>query len=223
VLDTADACRDVAEDKDGFEDADGCPDPDNDKDGVLDVNDTCPDVPEDTDGFEDADGCPDPDNDKDGLLDPDDACPEQPEDKDFFEDEDGCPEEGAPRVKLTCEKIEIKDRVYFDTNSDRIQERSFGLLDEVATVLKTATYIKKLRVEGHTDSVGADKKNLDLSKRRAASVRKYLTEHGIEDTRLDSEGFGEQKPIADNKTNEGRAENRRVEFMIVEQDADCVK
>jgi large repetitive protein len=223
VLDVQDACRVVPEDKDAFEDADGCPDPDNDKDGLLDVNDGCPNQPEDTDGFEDADGCPDPDNDKDGLLDPDDACPEQAEDKDFFEDADGCPEPGAPRVKLTCDKIEIKDSVFFDTNSDRIQERSFKLLDEVVTVLEAATYITKLRVEGHTDSVGNDKKNLDLSKRRAASVRTYLVEHGVDAARLESDGFGESKAVADNKAAEGRAQNRRVDFMILEQSSACTE
>lgn len=75
IFDDVDACVDVAEDKDGFEDTDGCPDLDNDKDGVADAADACRADPEDVDGFEDADGCPDPDNDKDGVADADDACP----------------------------------------------------------------------------------------------------------------------------------------------------
>jgi outer membrane protein OmpA-like peptidoglycan-associated protein len=87
-----DACPDVAEDKDGFEDADGCPDPDNDKDGIVDADDRCPLVAEDKDGFEDDDGCPDLDNDQDGLPDAVDRCPLEPEDKDGFEDDDGCPD-----------------------------------------------------------------------------------------------------------------------------------
>ena len=87
-----DACVDVAEDSDGFEDEDGCPDGDNDSDGLLDRDDDCPNMAEDVDGFEDEDGCPDADNDSDGLLDGDDACPTQPEDFDGWQDEDGCPE-----------------------------------------------------------------------------------------------------------------------------------
>ena len=69
-----------------------------------------------------------------------------------------------------------------------------------------------MRVEGHTDSRASDAHNLDLSRRRAASVMRYLTEQGVDATRLDSEGFGESRPIADNETEEGRALNRRVEF-----------
>jgi len=92
ILDDVDACPDVAEDKDGFQDKDGCPDEDNDQDGIPDKVDHCPDVAEDKDGFEDSDGCPDDDNDKDGIPDKKDACPNDPEDKDGFEDEDGCPD-----------------------------------------------------------------------------------------------------------------------------------
>jgi outer membrane protein OmpA-like peptidoglycan-associated protein len=89
-----DACPDVAEDKDGFEDDDGCPETndDRDKDGIPDVQDRCPDEPEDKDGFQDADGCPDLDNDQDGLPDAKDLCPNEPEDKDGFQDADGCPD-----------------------------------------------------------------------------------------------------------------------------------
>lgn len=92
ILDDADRCPEVPEDKDGFEDNDGCPDPDNDRDGILDKIDHCPDVAEDKDGYEDSDGCPDEDNDKDGIADQLDKCPDSPEDKDGYEDADGCPE-----------------------------------------------------------------------------------------------------------------------------------
>jgi outer membrane protein OmpA-like peptidoglycan-associated protein len=107
ILDDADACPDVPEDKDGFQDGDGCPDEDNDKDGILDKVDHCPDVPEDKDGFEDSDGCPDEDNDKDGIPDAADKCPDVAEDKDNFEDSDGCPEpdndkDGIPDAQDLC-------------------------------------------------------------------------------------------------------------------------
>ena len=92
ILDDVDACPDVPEDIDQFEDLDGCPDPDNDQDGILDVDDACPMDPEDFDSFQDTDGCPDPDNDGDEVLDVDDRCPMEPEDQDGFEDADGCPD-----------------------------------------------------------------------------------------------------------------------------------
>jgi outer membrane protein OmpA-like peptidoglycan-associated protein len=93
IPDSLDACRDEAEDKDGYQDEDGCIDADNDGDGIVDTDDACPNEPEDKDGFEDTDGCPERDNDGDGLADTVDRCPDQPEDKDGFEDEDGCPDE----------------------------------------------------------------------------------------------------------------------------------
>jgi outer membrane protein OmpA-like peptidoglycan-associated protein len=98
IPDDDDACPEIPEDKDGFEDRDGCPDPDNDKDGILDAADKCPDKPETVNEFEDDDGCPDEappkdnDKDKDGILDDVDDCPEEAEDKDGFEDDDGCPD-----------------------------------------------------------------------------------------------------------------------------------
>jgi len=88
----ADACPEVAEDRDGWQDGDGCPDPDNDGDGILDGADRCPNAAEDKDGFQDEDGCPDPDNDGDGVPDTVDRCPDVPEDRDGVEDSDGCPD-----------------------------------------------------------------------------------------------------------------------------------
>lgn len=238
ILDDVDECPTEPEDFDGFEDAEGCPDPDNDGDGVPDVSDgqvagngfgACLNDPEDADGFQDSDGCPDPDNDQDGVLDVSDgvvgtngfgACMNDPEDYDGFEDTDGCPEEGSGSIELTCEGIELSDTVYFDTSSDVIQDRSFELLDQVVSVLQTATWIHRIRVEGHTDSRGDDEMNLDLSQRRANAVRTYMVEHGVTLT-VDAEGFGEIRPIADNGSSSGRQANRRVEFHIVEQDNQC--
>jgi len=221
ILDVADQCPNDPEDADAFEDENGCPDPDNDADGILDAADACPNEPEDMDGFEDENGCPDPDNDRDGILDVNDACPNEPEDFDGFEDENGCPEEGEGLVALTCDAIEIRESVFFDTDSDVIQSRSYPLLDQIAGVMRAASYIRLVRVEGHTDARGSDDYNLDLSNRRAASVRAYLVNAGIAAERLDSAGYGETQPIADNGTAEGRATNRRVDFRIVEQDSTC--
>ena len=223
VLDANDRCPLDPEDKDQFEDEDGCADPDNDHDGVLDSADKCPAEPEDRDNFQDDDGCPDPDNDRDALLDGKDKCPNEAEDYDGFEDRDGCPEEGSGLVKLTCDRIEITEAVYFDTNADTIQKRSYALLDQVSELLDQAEHVKRVRIEGHTDNRGKPQYNLDLSKRRAASVLRYLSDHGVEAARLESEGYGLEKPIADNKTEQGRAANRRVEFVVVEQSSQCTK
>jgi outer membrane protein OmpA-like peptidoglycan-associated protein len=222
ILDPDDECPDAPEDIDGFEDDDGCPDIDNDQDGILDMDDGCPDDPEDRDRWEDADGCPDPDNDKDEILDEDDECPNDPEVYNDFEDEDGCPDavEGEKKVLVVVkrEKVEIRDKVYFAFDSDRILPKSYELLDNVARVISEHTEIPKILVEGHTSSEGSDKYNLDLSDRRARSVMRYLVAAGVESERLDSRGFGESQPIADNDTEDGRSQNRRVEFRIVEPD-----
>ena len=247
VLDTEDgsprgdgfgSCADDPEDFDGFEDEDGCPDPDNDGDGVLDVNDgpsdgglygSCLNDPEDRDGYEDADGCPDPDNDGDGYPDVTDgevgddgfgSCMNEPEDFDGDRDEDGCYDQEV--ITVTCVAIEIDSRVYFDTDSDVIQRRSYSLLDGVAEVLRENTYVRLLSIEGHTDDRASDAHNQDLSERRAASVVRYLVDAGVSRDRLRSVGHGEGQPIDTNGTEAGRQNNRRVEFLIIEQDTeDC--
>ncbi len=245
VLDTTDECPMDPEDVDTFEDENGCPDPDNDKDGVLDVDDKCPmdageavnngcpnvdtdgdgilDAadkcpadPEDKDGFEDSDGCPDRDNDQDGFLDKDDKCPMEPETINGNKDDDGCPDKGKSKVKVVAGKIEILEKVFFDSNKAKIKKRSYNVLTQVASVLKAYKNIKKVRIEGHTDSRGKDSSNLSLSKRRAQAVLDFLVGAGIDAGRLDSEGFGEANPIASNDSKSGRASNRRVEFVIVD-------
>ena len=223
-LDGDDKCPNEAEDKDGFEDADGCPDPDNDQDGVLDVDDACPDVPEDKDGFEDSDGCPDPDNDKDGVLDANDKCPDALEDTPG-PDADGCPvapvkpvDPPKPVLVVTCDKVDLGDeKVLFDVNKARIKPASYPLLDKVTSTLNAYPDILKVRVEGHTDSQGSGRYNKSLSQRRVDAVKDYLVKQGIDAGRLTSVGMGEDKPIASNATKAGRAQNRRVEVVIVER------
>ena len=216
ILDTPDQCPDEPEDMNGVDDEDGCPEVDSDGDGLLDPVDQCPQQPEDMDGFEDEDGCPDPDNDQDGILDGPDQCPNEPEAVNGFEDEDGCPDEAV--IEVTCNAIVIRDSIFFETNRDVIRDVSFELLNQIAAVMTARPDITRISVEGHTDSRGSDRHNLDLSTRRAASVRTYLMNHGIAESRLVSRGWGEARPIDSNRTNSGRAANRRVEFVIVEQE-----
>jgi len=210
ILNDDDKCPEEAEDKDNFEDEDGCPDPDNDQDGVLDPNDKCPTEAEDKDGFEDEDGCPDPDNDGDGILDVDDECPNEAETKNGKDDEDGCPD----LVRVVGDQIKILEKVYFATGKAKILKKSNELLEQVAGVIKSKPDMK-VRVEGHTDDVGKDAKNMKLSQKRADSVKDFLIKEGVLEAALVAEGKGETTPIADNSTKEGKAQNRRVEFHII--------
>jgi OmpA-OmpF porin, OOP family len=215
IPDDVDKCPDDPEDKDGFEDEDGCPDPDNDKDGILDVNDLCPNDPEDKDGFEDKDGCPDPDNDKDRILDVNDKCPNEPETYNGFEDDDGCPDKG--RVIVRKGKLEILDKIYFETDKDEIKQISFPLLDAIAGTLKGNPQIQLIEIQGHADERGDDAHNLDLTERRAASVRRALDERSVEPGRLKSHGYGETKPICTQHNEDCWSQNRRVEFIILKR------
>jgi outer membrane protein OmpA-like peptidoglycan-associated protein len=121
-------------------------------------------------------------------------------------------------VVLRKEKIEIKKQVHFATGSDVILPDSAPLLDQVAALILENDRLTRIRVEGHTDAQGDDAFNLGLSDRRARSVMRALLERGVQPTRLTAVGFGESKPIADNKKPAGRAQNRRVEFMIDAQE-----
>lgn len=188
-------------------------DDDHDGDGILDVNDRCPDEGEDRDGFEDADGCPDDDNDGDGVLDVDDGCRNAPETMNGISDEDGCPD----RIRLDDTLITTFEHVQFRSDSDVILERSHPMLDEVAAVLK-ANPGMRVRIEGHTDDQGDDEYNLELSRRRAQSVRRYLIDKGVDADQVEAEGYGETRPVASNATKAGRRKNRRVEFHIIPEE-----
>ena len=120
------------------------------------------------------------------------------------------------RAKLSLDKIEV-DKIHFDFNKDTIKAVSFSIIDQVVSILNSHPEIEIVRIEGHTDSKGADAYNKDLSDRRVRSVKTYMIGKGIAETRLESKGYGEENPIAPNATNEGRALNRRVEFVIVKK------
>ncbi|MEW5850543.1 MAG: OmpA family protein [Myxococcota bacterium] len=230
MADDSDLCPMEAETQNDVQDEDGCPDDelapmvpalpplapvmDSDGDGANDEEDRCPNRAEDKDGFEDGDGCPELDNDRDGVLDPDDRCALEAEVINSNLDEDGCPDAGKSKVVLKKDQIVILEKVYFETGKDVIQRRSFKLLLQVALTLKANPELK-VRVEGHTDDVGSDEHNRDLSQRRAEAVRRFLVDAGVEGERLEAVGYGETRPVADNKNEKGREVNRRVEFIVL--------
>jgi len=217
IPDKEDKCPIHAEDKDGFQDEDGCPDPDNDEDDILDSDDTCLNDAEDKDKFQDEDGCPDLDNDEDGLPDSDDKCPNDPETYNGTDDEDGCPDKGDyDLINVTDTEIQLKQTIFFETGKDRILPQSFRLLNEVAQAMKDMPQLKVF-INGHTDSVGNDASNMKLSQARANSVRNYLAKQGVDGSRMKATGYGETQPISSNRSSQGRAQNRRVEFKIVQK------
>ncbi|MFV8755504.1 OmpA family protein [Nannocystaceae bacterium ST9] len=219
ILDPDDQCVDVAETFNEFNDSDGCPESDRDGDGFWDDDgtgssqDTCPD-----EAGVAPDGCPIPDTDGDTILDPDDDCIPDPETKNGYQDTDGCPDE-VPRA-LAKFTGAIKG-ITFDTDKDVIRKSSQPILDNAVEVL---TEFKDIRIEvaGHTDDTGDRDHNIDLSKRRAEAVRKYLVDKGIDASRIEANGYGPDKPAdpvaeTDSKAvkKTKRSNNRRIEFKIL--------
>jgi outer membrane protein OmpA-like peptidoglycan-associated protein len=210
------------------------PDPDRDKDGFLNERDDCPDTPgvspdgcpprdTDKDGFvdtEDAcpyeagvepDGCPIRDQDGDGIPDPIDACPTKPETDNGFEDEDGCPDEIPTEMR---EFSGIIEGIAFATDSSEITEATKPVLDRAIKVLTDYPDIR-IEIVGHTDNEGTAEYNVQLSTERAQSVKQYLVDGGIDASRIEIRGAGQNEPIASNDTEEGKALNRRTEFKLV--------
>lgn len=244
IVDPDDLCPREPEDLDGFKDGDGCAELDNDLDGVSDMMDRCGSDPEDQDGFADSDGCPDPDNDEDGVADPVDrcplekgtveeggcpvydrdkdgiadkfdTCPDQVENVNAYLDEDGCPDTKPQFIEITAEQIKITQQIKFATGKALILKTSWPVLDAVAQAMKDYPRIR-VEIGGHTDSKGTPSVNRKLSQQRADAVMKYLVTHGVAADRLVARGYGPDKPIDTNMTEAGRAANRRVEFLIVE-------
>ncbi|MFZ4578797.1 MAG: OmpA family protein [Myxococcota bacterium] len=214
VEDKDDACPNEAETKNGYKDDDGCPDdPDADGDGIPDSKDKCPKEKETVNGIDDLDGCPDQaaDMDGDGVPDATDRCPRVKETVNGFEDQDGCPDKIPDRLKKFTGAIQ---GIVFESGSAKIVEKSFATLDAASAVLiefKTA----RLEVSGHTDNTGSAELNTKLSLERAEAVKAYFVGKGIAADRITTVGNGPDKPMADNKTPEGRAKNRRIEFKLL--------
>jgi outer membrane protein OmpA-like peptidoglycan-associated protein len=194
VADKDDACPDAA----GSAEMNGCPDTDGD--GVADNVDKCPEEPGDVSN----NGCPDNDRDGDGVADSDDVCPDEPGNA----DNNGCPE--VPE-KLVAFLDGENSTLLFVVDSSEITEDSNAKLKELTELLNAYANASVI-IEGHASSDGSMKYNQALSERRAASVKEALVAMGVEPSRLDTVGYGETRPSADNKTAEGRSANRRVEF-----------
>ena len=197
IADKDDACPEVA----GPKEFNGCPDTDGD--GIADKDDKCPDVA----GPAENGGCPWPDTDGDGVLDKDDLCPEVAGPA----SNKGCPE---PDEKEQKQLNQYAKTILFDTGKATIKFQSAEVLNQIINVLKKYPN-SRFRIEGHTDSTGKKAKNMILSQNRADAVKVYLIQGGIDAGRLESQGFGPEKPIASNKNKKGRELNRRVEINLI--------
>ena len=196
IEDSKDKCPTVK----GLITYEGCPDTDGD--GVQDNKDECPNVP----GILALNGCPD--RDGDGVADIKDNCPDKP----GAISNKGCPEiKSEEKAKL---EAAVKS-VQFETGKDLIKTISYNSLNDAAAILaKYEGYAVK--INGHTDNTGDETKNQDLSERRAVAVSNYLQAKGVPTSRIiEVKGFGSSRPIADNKTVSGRAENRRTEILLL--------
>ncbi|HAS39733.1 MAG TPA: hypothetical protein DCS93_04610 [Microscillaceae bacterium] len=216
VPDKEDDCPDVK----GLAAFKGCPD--SDGDGIMDKKDDCPDVK----GSSKYNGCPDTDGD--GIIDKKDECPQKAglaefngcpdRDKDGVPDKvDNCPDVPGVKDNRGCPEIlERASKVLFAPGKAIINPVSYGVLNELAALLKKYSNTK-IYLEGHTDNQGDDASNLKLSKDRAKAVADYLIKKGIAKIRIESTGYGETKPIADNNTPAGRKKNRRVDMRLTNQ------
>ncbi len=188
------------------------PPPDQDRDGIIDAEDACPSEPGEKSEDPKKNGCPPPkDSDGDGILDSEDACPADAGPRNADPARNGC-----PVVRIEAGQIRIREQVKFKTASSQILKESDYILQAVGKILVEHPEIKTVRIEGHTDTRGKPGYNKKLSQRRAASVVKWLVKHGIGKKRLTSAGYGQDRPLATNMTAEGRRQNRRVEFHIVD-------
>ncbi|MEM7158833.1 MAG: OmpA family protein [Myxococcota bacterium] len=207
-------------DSDGFSDAedkcpdlpgvapDGCPLPDDrDNDGFVDTEDACPDEP----GIEPA-GCPDPDPDGDGIEGDDDKCPDKPETVNKFEDDDGCPDEVPDDLQSFGGTL---DGINFELGKARLTKDSLPVLDKAVEVMLKYEHLR-VEASGHTDNSGNRDRNMKLSQQRADAVRQYLVDHGVSAERIITRGAGPDEPIDSNASPEGRANNRRIEFRVLE-------
>jgi len=213
VVDPDDQCPDQAQGASPDPSRRGCPAGDRDADGVLDHEDQCVDVPRMPFPDPARNGCPLPDADHDQVPEPPDACPGVPGVPSSDPARNGCPN---TQVSIEGGQIRILQQVFFDTDRDTIKRRSDRVLAAVADVLRGATHIRRVSVDGHTDNRADEAHNMDLSQRRAAAVVRWLIAHGVEEARLEPHGYGPTRPIDTNETNAGRGRNRRVEFVIID-------
>ncbi|MEM6788149.1 MAG: OmpA family protein [Myxococcota bacterium] len=215
IPDDRDACPQQAGVQNVNPQKNGCPAPgDADGDGVTDDVDACPQVAGVAQPDPAKNGCP-ADRDGDSIVDADDACPDEAGVANADPRINGCPAE--QKVIVTRQEIVITQKIQFAVGLSTIKPVSFSLLDEIAAVMKKHPEVLKVEVQGHTDNTGSEGLNRRLSQARADAVVAALVQRGVEAGRLTAKGYGPDKPLTSNDTDEGKATNRRVQFEILEK------
>ena len=199
IPDEKDRCPDL-----GGVEPEGCPS-DKDNDGIPDDKDKCQDI-----GGVEPEGCP-PDKDNDGIPDGQDKCQGPKETYNGYQDDDGCPDKPPRQVRPFAGTVR---GITFKLDKAEIRRRSYRVLNKAVRVFKKRTDLR-VKIVGHTDDIGTAEYNLDLSRRRAESVRAYLVNKGIVAERIETEGVGFSRPLIKGKTRAARAKNRRIEFQIL--------
>lgn len=202
LFDDKDACPKEAGSSSGC----GCPLKDSDGDRFVDELDRCPNDPGP------IEGCKDNDPDRDGIVGEADKCPNKPETSNGWEDGDGCPDQLPEKAKQFNGVIQ---GIEFDRNGERVRPGFTATLDNAALVLKEFPSLR-IMISGHTDTDGSRDYNMELSQRRANTVKTYLVSKGIDAGRIETRGAAFDEPIADNETKEGKQKNRRIEFKLLE-------
>jgi len=222
IIDSEDLCPNNF----GLANMRGCPD--NDGDGTPDKYDKCPEVK----GKIEDNGCPVFDTDKDGVIDIKDKCPQQPGPIQNV----GCPtqqqilqEAKQKNIKQRQQQVErntiikqkviselntLANAVLFNKGNSSLTTSDLSALDNIAKIMLSQPNMK-FHIAGHTDNVGNTESNMLLSQNRAEKAKNYLISKGVSNTNITSQGYGEEKPIADNSTVDGRLKNRRIEIFIV--------
>ena len=198
IDDEHDSCKTVA----GIAKYNGCPVPDTDGDGIDDEHDSCRTVP----GIAKYNGCPVPDTDGDGIDDEHDSCKTVP----GVKENNGCP---AIKKEIKEKVNYVAHNILFATASDKLTTDSYLGLDDLVAILNKHDELR-LTIGGHTDTTGTPEHNLVLSQKRADAVKNYLLSKGISENRITAIGYGQQQPVADNSTEQGRTANRRVELKL---------
>jgi outer membrane protein OmpA-like peptidoglycan-associated protein len=188
------------------------PEADDDHDGVRNDQDQCPDEPPGLHPDPHRPGCPIPDRDHDNVPDERDACPDLPGSPSTDPARNGC----SGLVRLDQHQLRITRTIRFAPNSDELDPESDEVLRSVADAIRATPRIHRVSVDGHTDDVGDDGVNQQLSQRRAEAVRARLIQLGVEPGRLEAHGYGESRPLVHATTPAARTANRRVEFRITD-------
>src|SRR5512133_443481 len=183
---------------------------DSDRDGIANSKDACPNTAGPAHEAASSNGCP-PDRDQDGIADAEDACPEVNGSGASDPKLNGC----KSAVTIRGSQLVLTQQLHFRTGSDEILGESLQTLEQLRQLINESPNIARVAVDGHTDKVGSEARNLMLSRRRALAVVRWLIEHGVDERRLEARGFGPRQPLGTNQNEEGRAKNRRVEFNIL--------